>query len=309
MEPDTQPEPAFDEAISVLLSELPAPVQSFVKGPARRAVVASLSSKYRLHADQAGVFEISLTYMLLGALTPDEFVKKLTDSGIPAHVVQQITEEVNEVVFKKINAEELQTPVPATTVTTTPQEPKPAERVVPHALIAPTSPREELSSQQSLAMLPTTKPSVHDTPPAHTFSPPPVATVVSMPIQVLTPAVPALINTASTQLPESTPFQGATLRTMSKDMEFAHEHRHPEPMPYTLEHTISPVSQSVVAPVFSPQPTSQTPWPLPRKEAESVEPVLGGDKKIVAATVPPPGHRPINLITEYGKDPYREPTE
>jgi hypothetical protein len=66
MDPEQTPEEelSMNEKIAILMEDLPVPVQNFLRGPERDAVSSELSTKYNLHADQAGVFERSFIYML-----------------------------------------------------------------------------------------------------------------------------------------------------------------------------------------------------------------------------------------------------
>lgn len=103
---------SMNERVALLMEELPAPVQEFLKGPERDAVSLRISQKYGLHADTAGVFERAYLFMLLGVYTPEEFAQELRDAGVDETTVRGIATDVNEQVFKKLRAEEEQGTAP-----------------------------------------------------------------------------------------------------------------------------------------------------------------------------------------------------
>lgn len=103
----------INQSVAVLLEHLPAPVRAFVKSQERTDIALALSQKYRLHADQAGVFEQSFLYMLLGVSDPKEFVADLREAGISEEAVAGLANDLNEQVFKPLRREEEQVAAPA----------------------------------------------------------------------------------------------------------------------------------------------------------------------------------------------------
>lgn len=92
----------IDDAVSVLLDNLPKPVRDFVLSKERDAMILRLSQKHNLHADQAGEFERAVLHMLLGVSSPEEFVQTMKDGGIPQPTIDAITTDVNEMIFKPL---------------------------------------------------------------------------------------------------------------------------------------------------------------------------------------------------------------
>lgn len=107
MDEDQNTHSIVDESVVRLLKGLPAPLQEFVTGPEKDAVVLGLSEKYNLHVDQAGEFERAFLLMLLGAYTPSEFVDTLKKVGVAEAVIQGLAHDVNEEVFKPLREEEI----------------------------------------------------------------------------------------------------------------------------------------------------------------------------------------------------------
>ncbi len=149
MTPEEQdPDASVDAAVASLFSELPRPVQEFIVSPARAQIATELSQKYALHVDQAGVFERSYILMLLGALSPQDFARDLTQSGISDAVAQKLLVEVNERVFVPIQqAERAQSSTPVVSPGTKPitERPAPVPAEAPQAATPPQPEPEPLA--------------------------------------------------------------------------------------------------------------------------------------------------------------------
>jgi hypothetical protein len=98
---------SFDEKIALLEEELPVAIQNFLHSSERDSISLKLSQKYNLHADQAGAFERAYLYMLLGVNSPEDFVRDLQEAGIPSETIKGLTADINELVFKKLQQQEL----------------------------------------------------------------------------------------------------------------------------------------------------------------------------------------------------------
>jgi hypothetical protein len=291
MDPEQTPEEelSMNEKIAILMEDLPVPVQNFLRGPERDAVSSELSTKYNLHADQAGVFERSFIYMLLGVYTPEEFVQELTDAGIPQDTVRGLTADVNERVFKPLQNAERAT-VPPTPI------------AVPVPVYAPPAPA----------------PFVPPTPvvPASIYSAP-----VPTPQPVAPAPQPFAQSAAIPVSPAPVPtYEHPAVRTMAHDMQMMKEGGHAQPtwqpsspartfqtssVPNTGSFAQSApaipstpaVPQPQSAPIYSapvqPRPAPPIPHNLPGQPAPFNAP------HAPAASSPP-------IIKEYGVDPYRE---
>jgi hypothetical protein len=271
---------SFEEKIRALEEYLPEPILNFLHSPERDAVSLRLSQKYNLHADQAGSFERAYLYMLLGVNTPEDFVQDLKDGGIDQDTIRGLTTDINELVFKRLQQEELA--VPAT--------PAQAYRSAP--------PRAEVPVMQ-----------VAPPPPA---SPAPAPVPNTPPVMAPTPAEPAPTPSFNLIRPDaivSTP--QPVFRTMQSDME-ALQHPAPQPaeggwssMP-TIPHPsqVSPARSFQTAsvpytsmPVASvPLPAEPAPFTAPTSSSVSLPPLT--ELKPQVPRVPVSG--------KYDSDPYRE---
>jgi hypothetical protein len=156
---------SFDEKIALLEEELPVSIRNFLQSPERDAISLRLSTKYKLHADQAGAFEQAYLYMLLGVNTPEDFVQDLKDAGIPLETIRGLTTDVNEQVFKKLQQQELH-PIEASIVrTNTPTQPAvpvlkvtpappPSPPPVPEPPLVPPTPTYNLMRPDALVSAP-----------------------------------------------------------------------------------------------------------------------------------------------------------
>lgn len=219
---------SLGEQIDILMEELPLPVQNFLRSPERNAVSLELTRKYQLHADTAGVFERAYLYMLLGIYTPDEFVQELRNGGVSEETIKGLTNDVNELVFKRLRKEEQQPPPPASFRTPPPRPSVPLPRVGEEE-VPPNLPG------QNIAPAPP--------PPA----PPPQA-----------PSVPIYRNEPTLQVP------APHVRTMAEDMQQASHGMQGRPVtPARSFQTASVPITSAPPPVPPPPPSYVPPAPAP----------------------------------------------
>jgi hypothetical protein len=137
-----------EEVISILLANLPRPLQDFVLGDERDEIILSLSTKYHLHADQAGEFEVAFMNLLLGAFSPDQFVTELQTHGFDAGTIQGLVKDINEQVFVPLRqAEQERGVAPGVPASATPQPtqwvevtPQAAAPVAPTPVLPPVAP-------------------------------------------------------------------------------------------------------------------------------------------------------------------------
>ncbi|KND50095.1 MAG: Proline-rich protein [Parcubacteria bacterium C7867-008] len=255
---------------AILMADLPVPVQNFLRSPERDAVSIELSTKYKLHADQAGVFSDAYIYMLMGIYTPEEFVQQLRQAQIPEATVQGITLDLNERVFKRLqNAERTYTP-PATPapapkpvpppVVVAPVTPKPIQPTVmsapivpkpvqPPVVAAPVLPKPAVTAPAPLvASIPTFNPALGPVPTEPTPTPTPFAPVpksmpvipvqgpmpAAAPVPPPVPQIPAYIPPSPGATPIYSPPTEAVqpgVRTMAHDIEMIKEAvEHPHPV-------------------------------------------------------------------------------
>src|SRR3989344_4656009 len=94
-------EPAEQEARSY--DTLPKEVKDLYYSNEMLAAVQSVGTKYRLHVDQVGILEQEVGAVLLGQVTPQDFVPDLMKHvGVDRAVAAGITQEMNELLFNKI---------------------------------------------------------------------------------------------------------------------------------------------------------------------------------------------------------------
>ena len=99
-------EVAFQKNIHTVLHTLPKALQDFLTSEERDVVALHISSRYSLHVDQAGSFQRAYLLMLMGLLTPAEFVGSLESAGISSETIKSLTNDVNEMVFKPLREKE-----------------------------------------------------------------------------------------------------------------------------------------------------------------------------------------------------------
>jgi len=96
----------FANSVRTLLEGVPDSIRDFILNNLSHAV-QELIEKYTLHVDQGGILERELLLMLVGEEEPSGFSKELVESGIPAEIVRGIITDVNETIFKKLQATEV----------------------------------------------------------------------------------------------------------------------------------------------------------------------------------------------------------
>jgi hypothetical protein len=298
----TPEELPLDQQVAILIDDLPKPIQDFVRGPERDAVSLELSTKYGLHADQAGVFEQAYLYMLLSVYTPDEFVQELREGGVSEDSIRGLTTDVNERVFKRLqNAERASPPV------VPPAQQVPVHQPAPYVPSAPPAPQ-----YQPVAPQPAVRTMAHDmeelkhpqpapqafqpqyvqqpmTAPAPAFA----TTFMSVPTVAPVPVAPPIKSPP----PAWQPTPALSFQTASIPNTYIGT-----PQPFQAPQPIAPMPAPVPAPQpIQPQhlPGSMPPTPVPHFQAPPIAPPT-------YAPVQPAG---IPIVKEYGVDPYRETPE
>jgi hypothetical protein len=270
---DQEPEKMnIDDAVATLINELPAPVREFLQGPDRDRIALELTQKYRLHADQADIFQQGYLFLLLGVNTPEEFMEKLRANGISEEAIGGLLKDVNEMVFvplRKKETEQTATPVaqPAPRASTPPPMKPPPPPDIP-----------SISPPAAIPQPPMSVPSSVSVP-----KPPPAAVVA-----------PKTVSTPAPQIPHNP--DHPTMRTMATDMQEAKAHHMPEALFSRPAPVSGPPSASirvVTPPPMPPPPTRQADIPAPPSPRAS----------------PPPNLPGTPLEKQYGTDPYHEPIE
>ncbi|KND51221.1 MAG: VgrG protein [Parcubacteria bacterium C7867-001] len=307
----TQSEISIDEAVATLVGGLPKAVRDFVVGPRRNEVVLALMRKYKMHADQAGGFEHAFLFMLLGITTPEEFMDELRKEGFDEQTTQGVINDINEQVFKKIQATEQKSReeiLPAA-------RPAPAQKaagqkwvpVVPPAPIASTPtpvPVAAPTPQTFVAQAPNNIVLPGSTP----MQPAPQQAAPAPQVMQPAPSVHIYMQQQPAPAPQNEPAATfGTMRTMAEDMKAIKAGEHPAPHMITLpESHGAPHAQPVApTPVQTPQPQQTWTPPTPPKPVappqQFARPYMPSEISRRPAASPPP--RVGN------NDPYREPVE
>lgn len=272
----------LEEKVAVLMDELPAPIQGFLKSPERDAVSLRLSQKHGLHADEAGVFESAYIYMLLGVYSPDEFVEELRSAGINEETVRALAADVNEQVFKKLRNEERTGGIaPTAAAPRTPAASVPVMQVGERPPVPPVP--QALPGQYAQTAWETLAPSM---------APPPTPSepVPPVPIYGVVP---------------SSPVPHPHARTMAEDMHLASTNL--EGRPVTPASSFQTASVPVTTPQsLPPQPPQPPPQPIPPSPAPFPKPITA---PVRLTPVEPMYTANTPLRKEFGNDPYREPIE
>ncbi len=263
----------FVDQMRALLEDVPPAIRSFILNELP-SQAERLTNTYRLHADQGGLLERELLLMLAGEEQPSDFSKELTDAGIPADTVRNIITDVNENIFKKLQAAELEaTPQEA------PAEPKPAYRSEPARVAMPVM---QVASQSAAPV-------------------PPVTAAPSVPSHInLIQAEPAVVPPSSAQAPISMPASPAMpeMRTMASDIN-AIEH----PSAPALA-TFAPATVRSTMPII-PNPAHVSPARTFQTASVPFTSIPTASQPISEISAP----APVSGIATYSSDPYREPVE
>ena len=87
-----------EEALRALDSA-PLPVQEVVRDIATVSLILEVGEKHKLHVDMIGTLAELNRNMLLGLVSPAEFVSELSTSGVDGETAKSIATEINEKIF------------------------------------------------------------------------------------------------------------------------------------------------------------------------------------------------------------------
>lgn len=266
-------------AVSSLMEDLPLPVQDFLRSDERDAVTRELSAKYNLHVDQAGDFERSFLFMLLGIASPEEFVSNLTLAGLAPEAISGLAADINTRVFMRLRDAQMNpvsVPVKSAPISL------PALDYQPPAVTLPGSPVSAPMPAQTAPAAP------ESTVPENLPMIPSVVTALepasqSVPVQHVAQAMPA-----ATHQPGWHPAAAVHI--------FVPAHG-----PQTYQQQPAPVPQQQV---YVPAPTPTAPEPVVSQAIpQQTQPVT-------LSQTTQPAYAPATPIKkDYGSDPYREPIQ
>lgn len=285
------------EQVRAAYRSAPAPVREVFDNEATARFVMALKARYGLHVDTAGKVGECIGYMLLGLMSPVEFLGSLVALNIDQDVAKSIVEDVNREVFQPLRGRMQQ---PATTPTPVPPQTSEAQ-----------SPTEEWVQVTPSAPAPAPAPQQPAVPTSAATAPPPPNLPTEQPKAAATP-MPAPTSSVSVSS-ESEPLDHPHARTMAGDMELIKagiKIEHDEPRVYKPHPGAVAEGPEPPQPLAAPQPA---PAPIPERPRVSVfpEPRRAGPPQPQTPPLPPetkaPDSKPI--VKSYAVDPYREPIE
>lgn len=163
--PQQGEEPTFDESVAAVMQTLPPVIRDYLVQGKYTAVAVSLTAKYKLRIDQAGVLEREIMLLLMGIEDPAEFTMALAEEAqLDKDTVDKISQEINERIFIPLRKEEEQkgfgaaapsaapraaAPAPAApnpVAPPAPQRPAPVNPFAPH--VAPLPPKSVLPARK-----------------------------------------------------------------------------------------------------------------------------------------------------------------
>ena len=104
---DTQ-QPTFDQDLSAVVSQLPAPIRAFFVNGKVEIVAKNLMQKYQLHIDQGAVVGREIILLLLGLKNAAEFVKTLAEEArLNQQTITGIVQDINTQIFIPLREEEM----------------------------------------------------------------------------------------------------------------------------------------------------------------------------------------------------------
>ena len=103
------------EQVRAAYAAAPAPIRVAFSSEDTVRILMSLQARHKLHVDVAGLLGKHVGYLLLGLMSPMEFLGALIESGVSAEVAKDIVNEINEQIFIPLRSKMqgvAQTPVP-----------------------------------------------------------------------------------------------------------------------------------------------------------------------------------------------------
>lgn len=113
-------------------------VQAAVMSPATGQVIEQIGKQYALHIDVVGLLMKLTSYMLVGYVTPEDFLKEVLSVGITDQQAKQIIYELNKKIFVPLR-EEMRKGPPRPTAQMAGNEPLPLRPAVAPSVGGPQS--------------------------------------------------------------------------------------------------------------------------------------------------------------------------
>lgn len=259
------------EQVRTAYAAAPQAIRTAFSSEETTAVIVALTQTYQLHVDTAGLLGKQVGWLLLGLMSPMEFLGGLVDAGVDGDTAKKIITEVNEKIFVPLRARmetaegKERLPQPEPTVS----DPAPATVAMPPA---PTTPQAPLVPPPSLV-------------------PPPPQTPEPAPIQPYYAPQPAAHHPGPGWQPAA-----AVHVYVPTTSGIPHQ---PLPVHIPVDAAI-PVSEPLVREAPPQPPAPQVPVST-QPEPSTVRPVPPPPVNLPGIPSPTP------LEKNYGNDPYREP--
>ena|SRR3989344_1877023 len=116
--------PYTDEELVALMQKAPQPIQDAISDPGTALTILALGKKANLHIDTIGTIAELNTSMLLGLISPLEFLDELIRLQIPEAQAKQIMIEINQKIFMPIQ-QKMRGPQVANPISPPPKPPPP----------------------------------------------------------------------------------------------------------------------------------------------------------------------------------------
>ena len=87
------------------IPNIPPQIQEYLHSDEYPKIMQDVVAKYDIHLDTASKIELQTTLLLIGIVSPDEYEQKLIDeANIPQNLARDISQSMNENVFKPLVA-------------------------------------------------------------------------------------------------------------------------------------------------------------------------------------------------------------
>lgn len=320
---DTKQETTFDQDLSTIVAQLPAPIRTFFASGKVEIVAKNLMQKYQFHIDQGAIVEREIIMLLLGLKNPTEFTEALAEEAkLTKIVINGIVQDVNNQIFVPLRKEEEKGGMAATEVRPSTEIPK----VEPQRPVPVPTPPSSISQPASHFKLENKIPLPRPVPQLQKNVPPLIVSKGVLPPKVFLPRPATLGEVVRSVLAVPKPIENSKLLEDHEEPHIAFEAKSPEVRPrgnaarpvvapenlpgVMLEPVIpeAPIPEVRPSPEFPKvEPQIQKPAPL-NTLSDKVSGEHPASQNVIAVAPIEPKSVPAP-ITSYSNDPYREPID
>lgn len=325
------------QELLAISNKVPLPVQEALSSETTITTISNLGVSSKLHIDEIGLIAELNVQMLLGLISPPEFLQELITAGIAEKDAREIMTEINQKIFVPLREEmrkgpqQEKPPMPRPTLPPTVPPAPPPPMPPPQAAV----PSYQFPALPRPSRLPPPPP-IPTPPPQPSFAPPPPPPAPWQNVQPLNtviipanPQMPTRAPQASVSMPRYIPptsrwgsqtsptLKPATPRPPSAGWQTTGQQRGQTPIPARqtdtsklLEDHEEPHIELGKAPaplrIFPPRPTAP---PRPSVASGGVGPPPNLPGAMQPPPIPKPPTTPPPPPASYSNDPYREPVE